>query len=202
MLPYIPSPVQFEYDSVFRAVINPSGRMQYYLVRKNNKQKRITKNEFSKSIGWFTKYIATYPEPVILSLKAYKRLLSAYEHLDPKFHLSDHDKYSLIEEMIPPANFENQLWLAGEMLLDGYDELSWATFSIGLANAKVWFSKEPDPYQALRIAWGMLSKHFRQYMNLSCQRFGFGRTLMLEPTRYQRGLGFSGKIILQSRCVL
>lgn len=48
MLPFIPSPVQFEYDSLFRAVINPSGRMQYYFVKKNNKQTRITKNEFSK----------------------------------------------------------------------------------------------------------------------------------------------------------
>lgn len=48
MLPYIPSPIQFEYDFLFRAIINPSGRMQYYYVKKNNKQQRITKNEFSK----------------------------------------------------------------------------------------------------------------------------------------------------------
>ena len=48
MLPYIPSPVDFEYDSLFRAVLNPSGRMQYYFVKKNNKQQRITKSEFSK----------------------------------------------------------------------------------------------------------------------------------------------------------
>ncbi len=48
MLPYIPSPVSFEYDSLFRAVLNPSGRMQYYFVKKNQKQQRITKSEFSK----------------------------------------------------------------------------------------------------------------------------------------------------------
>ena len=48
MLPYIPSPVNFEYDNLFRAVLNPSGRMQYYYVKKNKKQQRITKSEFSK----------------------------------------------------------------------------------------------------------------------------------------------------------
>jgi len=48
MLPYIPSPINFEYDSIFRAIANPSGRMQYYLVKKNRKQQRITKGEFSK----------------------------------------------------------------------------------------------------------------------------------------------------------
>lgn len=47
MLPFIPSPINFEYDSVFRAVINPSGRMQYYFIKKDSKQQRITKNEFT-----------------------------------------------------------------------------------------------------------------------------------------------------------
>ena len=47
MLPYIPSPINFEYDSVFRAVINQSGRMQYYYIKKDQKQQRITKSEFS-----------------------------------------------------------------------------------------------------------------------------------------------------------
>jgi hypothetical protein len=47
MLPFIPSPVDFEYDSVFRAVVNKSGRMQYYKARKGKKQQRISKNEFS-----------------------------------------------------------------------------------------------------------------------------------------------------------
>lgn len=48
MFPFIPSPIDFEYDSLFRAVVNPSGRMQYYHVKKNRKQQRISKNEFSK----------------------------------------------------------------------------------------------------------------------------------------------------------
>lgn len=48
MLPYIPSPVEFEYDSIFRAVVNKSGRMQYYKVKRGKKQQRISKNEFSK----------------------------------------------------------------------------------------------------------------------------------------------------------
>jgi hypothetical protein len=48
MLPFIPSPIDFEYDSLFRAVINKSGRMQYYHVRRGKKQKRISRNEFSR----------------------------------------------------------------------------------------------------------------------------------------------------------
>jgi|AVFP01.1.fsa_nt_gi hypothetical protein len=48
MLPFIPSPIEFDYDSLFRAVINKSGRMQYYHVRKGEKQQRISKNKFSE----------------------------------------------------------------------------------------------------------------------------------------------------------
>jgi hypothetical protein len=48
MLPFIPSPIDFEYDSIFRAVVNKSGRMQYYKVKKGKKQQRISKNEFSR----------------------------------------------------------------------------------------------------------------------------------------------------------
>lgn len=48
MLPYIPSPIEFDYDSMFRAVLNKSGRMQYYKVKKGKKQQRISKNEFSR----------------------------------------------------------------------------------------------------------------------------------------------------------
>jgi hypothetical protein len=48
MLPFIPSPIDFEYHSIFRAVANRSGRMQYYKILKGKKQQRISKNEFSK----------------------------------------------------------------------------------------------------------------------------------------------------------
>jgi len=47
MLPFIPSPIEFEYHSIFRAVTNKSGRMQYYRISKGKKQQRISKNEFS-----------------------------------------------------------------------------------------------------------------------------------------------------------
>ena len=47
MLPFIPSPIEFEYHSIFRAVANKSGRMQYYRISKGKKQQRISKNEFS-----------------------------------------------------------------------------------------------------------------------------------------------------------
>ncbi len=47
MLPFIPSPIEFEYHSIFRAVANKSGRMQYYRIARGKKQQRISKNEFS-----------------------------------------------------------------------------------------------------------------------------------------------------------
>ncbi len=47
MLTFIPSPVDFEYEAIFRAVINRSGRMQYYKMKKGKKQQRISKSEFS-----------------------------------------------------------------------------------------------------------------------------------------------------------
>ena len=47
MLHFIPSPIEFEYDSLYRAVANRSGRMQYYKITKGKKQIRISKGEFS-----------------------------------------------------------------------------------------------------------------------------------------------------------
>ena len=46
MLTFIPSPIDFEFDSIFRAIANKSGRMQYYRIKKGKKRQRITKGEF------------------------------------------------------------------------------------------------------------------------------------------------------------
>ena len=47
MLHFIPSPIEFDYDAIFRAVVNKSGRMQYYRIKKGKQRQRISKNEFS-----------------------------------------------------------------------------------------------------------------------------------------------------------
>ncbi len=47
MLAFIPSPVNFEYDVMFRAIANRSGRMQYYKIQKGRKRVRISKGEFT-----------------------------------------------------------------------------------------------------------------------------------------------------------
>lgn len=47
MYPFIPSPINFEYDSIFRAIANKSGRMQYYKIKKGKKRQRISRSEFS-----------------------------------------------------------------------------------------------------------------------------------------------------------
>ncbi|MCK5102410.1 MAG: hypothetical protein KAR17_06330, partial [Cyclobacteriaceae bacterium] len=46
MLTFIPSPIDFEFDSIFRAVANKSGRMQYYRIKKGKNRQRISKGEF------------------------------------------------------------------------------------------------------------------------------------------------------------
>lgn len=45
-LRYIPSIVEFEYDTTYTALTNESGRMQYYKVSKGRNRIRITRNEF------------------------------------------------------------------------------------------------------------------------------------------------------------
>ncbi len=60
MIPFIPSPVEFEYDVIFRAVANKSGRMQYYRIDKGHHRHRISKNEFSIVYNEF-KIIAITP---------------------------------------------------------------------------------------------------------------------------------------------
>ena len=47
MLAFIPSPVNFEYEVMFRAIANRSGRMQYYKIQKGRKRVRISKGEFT-----------------------------------------------------------------------------------------------------------------------------------------------------------
>lgn len=115
----------------------------------------LESRHFSEAIRWLTRYIAAYPDPVSLALDAYTPLLAAHRHQFPDFYRFCPNEGRLIEEISVPANFENHLWMAGEMLIDGYDELSWATFHIGLSHARLWVLKNPDPYQALRVVWGM-----------------------------------------------
>lgn len=43
---YIPSPIGFVYDTVYSALANQSGRMQYYKEEKNEGRIRIARNEF------------------------------------------------------------------------------------------------------------------------------------------------------------
>ena len=60
MLPFIPSTIDFEYDSIFRAIANQSGRMQYYKIIKGKKRQRISKSKFSEMYN-HSKIIAIKP---------------------------------------------------------------------------------------------------------------------------------------------
>ncbi len=60
MLAFIPSPVNFEFDLLFKAVANKSGRMQYYKMIKGKKQTRISQGEFLNAYNNF-KIVAIKP---------------------------------------------------------------------------------------------------------------------------------------------
>jgi len=59
-LNYIPSPIEFDYDFVYSAITNPSGRMQYYKALKGKIRTRISKGEFAKIYN-HSKIIAVKP---------------------------------------------------------------------------------------------------------------------------------------------
>jgi hypothetical protein len=44
---FVPSPVSFDYDAIYSAVSNESGRMQYYVLEKGNKRQRINRKSFT-----------------------------------------------------------------------------------------------------------------------------------------------------------
>ena len=110
---------------------------------------------WSGAIRCYTRYIVKYPDPVFISLKTYKKLLDVYRNSHDTFSLSAEDEKFILDMLISPTDFENQFLLANKILLEGYHELSWATFSIALKNSGIWFTKHPEPYQALRALWGI-----------------------------------------------
>ena len=60
VLNYIPSPVDFDYDILYSALTNASGRMQYYKSAKGKGRIRISRNEFA-DIYNHSKIIAVKP---------------------------------------------------------------------------------------------------------------------------------------------
>jgi len=58
-LRYVPSPIGFNYDTIYSALANQSGRMQYYKEGINEPRVRIGRNEF----------IAAYNNLEIIALK-------------------------------------------------------------------------------------------------------------------------------------
>ncbi len=59
-LSYVPSPIEFDFDIVYSAITNLSGRMQYYKSLKGKSRLRISKNEFARIYN-HSKIIAVKP---------------------------------------------------------------------------------------------------------------------------------------------
>ena len=68
-LRYIPSPVGFNYDTIYSALANQSGRMQYYKEGINEPRIRIGRNEF----------IAAYNSLEIIALKPIQAPVSVFQ---------------------------------------------------------------------------------------------------------------------------
>ncbi len=51
MYSFVPSPIVFDFDIIFKAETNDSGRMQYYLIRKGEKKRRISRTEFVRAFN-------------------------------------------------------------------------------------------------------------------------------------------------------
>lgn len=122
-------------------------------------------HDYGEAVRHFTKLIVKYPDPVFLSLKTYDRLLDVYAMMNEDFKLSRDDKDFMMEVLTNPSNFEDQLLLAREIYLHGFDEVSWATFTIGITHTKMWLSKNRDTYLAFKTLWhiGRYADDLEQY---------------------------------------
>lgn len=43
---FVPSPIDFQYDILYQAMVNRSGRMQYYRTPRGKNRERISRTEF------------------------------------------------------------------------------------------------------------------------------------------------------------
>jgi len=60
MFNYIPSPIEFDYDIIYKAVTNRSGRMQYYKMPRGQSRERISRKEFTDMYN-HSKIVAVKP---------------------------------------------------------------------------------------------------------------------------------------------
>lgn len=109
--------------------------------------------DWDSAIKYFAKYIERYPDPPFFALKAYSRLIDSYWSRDANLELVHDETKKLADIVNEISDFETQLNLARDLKFKGMDELSSATFNLGLSSAKKFISENEDTYKALRAHW-------------------------------------------------
>ncbi len=137
-----------------QALPEPSGnRSRAYLLAAAKKYAR--RQNWPAAIRYYSRLIVKFPEPVAQAATYHEHLMDCLENTGRSLFLSPGDRKFIKDLLLSPSKFETQFLLAREMLFQGHKELSHATFSIALASTRIWLAGHPDPYQALRGAWGI-----------------------------------------------
>ena len=109
--------------------------------------------DWDSAIKYYAEYVERYPDPPFFALKAYSRLIDSYWSRDANIELAQDEIKKLTDIVNEISDFETQLNLARDLTWKGMDELSSATFSLGLSFARKFISKNEGTYQALRTYW-------------------------------------------------
>ena len=117
-----------------------------------------SKEDWDSAIKYYAEYIERYPDPPFFALKAYSRLIDSYWSRDANLELVQDELKKLSDIVNEVSDFETQLNLARDLKWKGMDELSSATFSLGLSSARKFISENEDTYKALRAYW-MIEKY-------------------------------------------
>lgn len=109
--------------------------------------------DWEQAIRYYSEYVGRYPEPRFFSLKAYSRLIDCYWANFKNPDLVDAEVSNLADIVNDIAYFETQLNLARDLKNKGYDQLSEATFNLGLAEARRVLQGDIDDEKRLRTLW-------------------------------------------------
>jgi outer membrane protein assembly factor BamD (BamD/ComL family) len=109
--------------------------------------------DWDSAIKYYAEYIDRYPEPPFFALKAYSRLIDSYWSRDAELEFVKDEIKKLSDIVNGVSDFETQLNLARDLKWKGMDDLSSATFQLGMSSARRFISNHEGTYEALRAYW-------------------------------------------------
>lgn len=112
-----------------------------------------TYEDWDSAIKYYAEYIDRCPDPPFFALKAYSQLIDSYWSKDAELQFVKDEIKKLSDIVNGVSDFETQLNLARDLKWKGIDDLSSATFQLGLSSAKRFISEHEGSYEALRTHW-------------------------------------------------